>query len=73
MTAPDVDGERDYLFQCLEKTGDLSERLVVTGFHKVRSGKNGGGDPWTTDGDLWAGVIADGSRENVVAPGSRGK
>ncbi len=57
VTAPDVDAERDYLFRCLEQTGDLSERYSVTGFHKVRSGKNGGGDPWTTDGDLYVGVI----------------
>jgi LssY C-terminus len=58
VTAPDVDAERDFLFRCLEQVGVLSETFVVTGFHKVRSGKNGGGDPWTTDGDLWAGVIA---------------
>jgi hypothetical protein len=57
VTAPDVDKERDYLFECLEKTDDLAEKIVVEGFHKVRSGKNGGGDPWTTDGNLWAGVI----------------
>ncbi len=58
VTAPDVDAERDYLFRCLEQTGDLSERYVVGGFHTVRSGKNGGGDPWTTDGNLAVGVIA---------------
>jgi len=27
-------------------------------FHKVREGKNGGGDPWRTDGRLFVGVIA---------------
>jgi hypothetical protein len=58
VTAADVDAERDYLFQCLERTGDLSETYVVDGFHKVRSGRNGGGDPWTTDGNLDVGVIA---------------
>jgi hypothetical protein len=58
VTAADVDAERDYLFQCLERTGDLSETYVVDGFHKVRSGRNGGGDPWTTDGNLYVGVIA---------------
>jgi hypothetical protein len=26
-------------------------------FHKVREGKNGGGDPWQTDGNLHVGVI----------------
>jgi hypothetical protein len=58
VTAPDVDAERDYLFRCLEQTGDLSETYVVADFHKTRSGRNGGGDPWTTDGNLSAGVIA---------------
>jgi hypothetical protein len=57
VTAANVDAERDYLFQCLEQTGDLAERYVVDGFHKVREGKNGGGDPWYTDGNLYVGVI----------------
>jgi len=58
VTASDVDAERDFLFADLKKTGDLSETYVVPEFHKVRSGKNGGGDPWTTDGSLYGGVIA---------------
>jgi hypothetical protein len=58
VTAPDVDAERDYLFQCLEKTGDLAEHYIVDGFHKTLEGRNGGGDPWHTDGNLYVGVIA---------------
>jgi hypothetical protein len=58
VTAADVDAERDYLFRCLEQTGDLAERYVVDGFHKRLEGRNGGGDPWHTDGRLFAGVIA---------------
>lgn len=58
VTAANVDAERDYLFQCLEKTGDLDWQYVVDDFHKIRSGKNGGGDPWTTDGKLYVGVIS---------------
>jgi hypothetical protein len=61
VTAPDVDAERDYLFQNLERTGDLAERYVVPDFHKVREGKNGGGDPWRTDGNLYVGVIQAGA------------
>jgi hypothetical protein len=56
--AADVDAERDYLFKDLEKTGELSETYVVDDFHKVREGRNGGGDPWHTDGKLYVGVIA---------------
>jgi hypothetical protein len=57
VTAADVDAERDYLFQCLEQTGDLAERYVVPGFHETLEGRNGGGDPWHTDGNLDVGVI----------------
>jgi LssY C-terminus len=56
-TGADIDAERDYLFRCLEKTGDLAKVFVVNDFHKTREGKNGGGDPWHTDGNLYTGVI----------------
>lgn len=57
VTAADVDAERDYLMQCLKKTGSLGDNYFVDDFHKVLSGKNGGGDPWKTDGRLAVGVI----------------
>ena len=59
VTAPDVDEERDYLLQCLEKSGDLASQEVIKGYHKKLEGKNGGGDPWKTDGDLYIGVISE--------------
>ncbi|REK19396.1 MAG: hypothetical protein DWQ37_00935 [Planctomycetota bacterium] len=59
VTAADVDAERDYLFQCLAATGELAEEYAVDGFHTQLHGRNGGGDPWRTDGDLYVGVIAD--------------
>jgi hypothetical protein len=64
-TAADIDTERDYLFACLKGTGDLEEFFVVDNFHQVRQGRNGGGDPWHTDGNLYAGVIlpAEGAKE----------
>jgi hypothetical protein len=55
--AEDVDAERDHLFGDLQATGDLSEQYAVPGFHKVLEGRNGGGDPWKTDGKLFVGVI----------------
>ncbi len=61
VTAADVDAERDYLFKCLEATKLLAEQYDVNDFHKNRSGLNGGGDPWETDGKLYVGVIADNS------------
>ena len=56
-TAADIDAERDKLFHDLEQTADLSEVYFVDDFHKVRKGKNGGGDPWYTDGRLEVGVL----------------
>jgi hypothetical protein len=56
-TAPDVDAERDTLFRDLEATGGLAEAYAEDGFHLIRKGRNGGGDPWHTDGRLFVGVI----------------
>lgn len=57
--APDVDLERDHLFRTLEEAKGLSEAYYVDDFHKVREGRNGGGDRWCTDGRLRVGVIAE--------------
>lgn len=54
---PDVDAERDHLFETLGATDDLAEVESIPGFHEVREGRNGGGDPWRTDGDLSVGYI----------------
>jgi LssY C-terminus len=61
LTAPDVDTERDKLFDDLKQTGDLAEFIIVPGFHKVREGRNGEGVSWHTDGNLYEGVIAPGT------------
>jgi hypothetical protein len=58
VTGAEIDAERDYLFHDLEQTGDLTKVYAIDDFHKVRKGKNGGGDPWFTDGRLFVGVIA---------------
>jgi hypothetical protein len=55
--AAEVDAERDKLLADLKETGDLAEEYVVEGFHQVREGRNGGGDRWHTDGNLYVGVI----------------
>ncbi len=56
-TAADIDDERDFLFFDLEQTGGLVSIDIVDGFHTELVGKNGGGDPWHTDGRLFVGVI----------------
>jgi hypothetical protein len=56
-TGGDIDAERDLLFRDLQGTGDLLDTYIVKGFHTTCRGRNGGGDPWYTDGDLYVGVI----------------
>lgn len=56
-TAADIDAERDKLLRDLKQTGDLSEVYTIQGFHNILQGRNGGGDPWHTDGGLAVGVI----------------
>jgi hypothetical protein len=56
-TAPDIDAERDKLFADLQRTGEFSKAYFVNDFHRIRQGRNGGGDPWFTDGRLEVGVI----------------
>lgn len=56
--SPDVDRERDDLFRDLAATGGLAETYAVENFHEVRAGRNGGGDPWHTDGRLLLGRVA---------------
>jgi len=53
----DVDAERDRLFEELRQTGELETVETIPDFHTIRSGRNGGGDPWFTDGSLFVGVI----------------
>lgn len=55
--AADVDAERDHLFASLRATGKLADEYPVDDFHATLEGRNGGGDPWFTDGRLFVGVF----------------
>jgi len=57
VTGAAIDEERDKLFHELTQTGNLAESYFIDDFHTIREGRNGGGDPWRTDGRLAAGVI----------------
>jgi LssY C-terminus len=56
-TEANIDTERDFLFVDLAQADGLGSVDVVDGFHSVLEGKNGGGDPWHTDGRLLVGII----------------
>ena len=53
---PDVDAERDLIMTRLQKAGCALDEYYVDGFQE-RKGRNGGGDPWHTDGRLGAVVL----------------
>jgi hypothetical protein len=49
--SPDIDAERDLVVADVSKTSPAQVRWL-DGFHKELKGRNGGGDPWQTDGRL---------------------
>lgn len=55
--APNIDTERNHLIHTLEETNQLYEVSTVDDFQKIHEGRNGGGDPWHTDGNLSVAVI----------------
>ena len=49
---PDVDAERDRIAKQLVSRNWVQEEYWENRFHKQLEGRNGGGDPWHTDGKL---------------------
>lgn len=60
--APDIDTERDYVIADLKATGQLRSIIPLIDFHAQRHGRNGGGDPWQTDGTLMLAIIGQAPR-----------
>jgi hypothetical protein len=54
---PDIDAERDRILSQLKEAGLTTKVYYVPGFHAELQGKNGGGDPWRTDGRLGVAVL----------------
>lgn len=54
---PDIDAERDLIVSNLHAAKALQEEFWVKDFQAKRTGKNGGGDPWRTDGRLAVAVL----------------
>lgn len=54
---PNVDAERDRIVDELGKAGQVQSVYWVDHFHRQLEGKNGGGDPWRTDGRLAVAVL----------------
>jgi hypothetical protein len=54
---PAVDAERDRIVAELEKAGEVERVVWRDHFHQELKGRNGGGDPWHTDGRLAAAIL----------------
>jgi len=49
---PDVDAERERIASELARAGCVQAVRTIDGFQQPPEGRNGGGDPWRTDGRL---------------------
>jgi hypothetical protein len=70
--APDIDAERDLLMSDLRDAGMVQSFFQVSGTGPTLTGRNGGGDPYYTDGEIEiATLVVDGAKRSeapVVVP-----
>ncbi len=64
--SPDIDAERDKILKDLQDVRQVSLLYSVTGVGPTFRGRNGGGDSYFTDGEIWIGMI---SPDNVEISG----
>lgn len=58
---PNIDAERDLVIGDLQKAGQLSSSYEIPGIGATDNGRNGGGDPYFTDGKAVVGVLRQGA------------
>lgn len=64
--SPDIDAERDKILKDLQEVRQVSLLYSVTGVGPTFRGRNGGGDTYFTDGEIWIGAL---SPDNVEITG----
>jgi hypothetical protein len=61
--APDIDAERDLLIRDLRQAGMVQNLFQISGIGPTLLGRNGEGDPYYTDGEIYiATLVIDGAR-----------
>ena len=65
--APDIDVERATLAADLEAAGMVMAKYQVTGVGPTLAGRNGGGDPYYTDGEVWVLRLVENCRKNTAS------
>jgi hypothetical protein len=63
----DIDAERKLLAADLEAAGMVDARYQVTGIGPTLAGRNGGGDLYYTDGEVWMLRLVEGCRKRAGA------
>ena len=67
-TAPDIDAERDLLIENLVAAKRVTRTYSVSGLGPTLFGRNGGGDPFTTDGEIAFADLAPGCATREAPP-----
>jgi hypothetical protein len=65
---PDLDAERDFLSGALTQTGYVASDYQVSGVGPTELGRNGGGDPYFTDGEVEIERLDGGCAKPIAAP-----
>jgi hypothetical protein len=66
--AADIDAERDGLERDVAAAGMIEARYQVMGIGPTLLGRNGGGDPYYTDGEVWVFRLVEDCRKRAAAP-----
>ena len=66
--APDIDAERDLLAQDLAAAGMVAASYWVSGVGPTVFARNGGGDPYFTDGEIAVSRLSPGCQTKAGAP-----
>ena len=69
--APDIDAERSALMADLQAAKVVETLYEVTGVGPTLNGRNGGGDPYWTDGETVIARLSQGCAMQVTAPAKR--
>ncbi len=66
--APDIDAERDLISADLAKAGVVEAAYSVSGVGPTLFARNGGGDPYFTDGEITVSRLSSGCRTVAATP-----
>jgi hypothetical protein len=65
---PDLDAEREFFIESFSRAGTLSQIYQVSGVAPTLNGRNGGGDRYFTDGEIFIGVLRPTFDTSALAP-----